>query len=196
VIYTIGSKITEVTPSRGFAMEFATATVVLVGSKMGLPVSTTHIIIGAVIGVGFARGMAALNTQIVGQIVSSWIITVPVAALLAGVGGVLLVWYNGLITPNSVGTGWLINVLVIAVLGGMKHPIGAFIGAIVFVLLQTFAIDLIDRERFNLVIGGVFLAIVLFSPDGLLGLWAKLRARFGPNQVISSTSLNAPRRQA
>jgi branched-chain amino acid transport system permease protein len=81
------------------------------------------------------------------------------------------------------------------VLGGMKHPIGAFIGAIVFVLLQTFAIDLIDRERFNLVIGGVFLAIVLFSPDGLLGLWA-MRRRFGPNRVISSTSLNVPRRQA
>ena len=55
---------------------------------------------------------------------------------------------------------------------------GPFIGAIVFVLLQTFAIDLIDRERFNLVIGGVFLAIVLFSPDGLLGLWAALQARF------------------
>ena len=71
----------------------------------------------------------------------------------------------------------LINVLVIAVLGGMKHPIGAFIGALVFVLLQNFAIDLVDRERFNLVIGGVFLAIVLFSPDGLLGLWAKLRSR-------------------
>ena len=79
-------------------------------------------------------------------------------------------------SPGSVGTGWLINILVIAVLGGMKHPLGAFLGALVFVLLQTFAIDLIDRERFNLVIGGVFLAIVLFSPDGLLGLWAKLRA--------------------
>ena len=49
-------------------------------------------------------------------------------------------------------------------------------------LLQTFAIDLIDRERFNLVIGGVFLAIVLFSPDGLLGLWEKLRLRFGAAQ--------------
>ena len=69
----------------------------------------------------------------------------------------------------------MINILIIAVLGGMKHPIGAFVGAIVFVLLQNFAIDLVDRERFNLVIGGVFLAIVLFSPDGLLGLWAKLR---------------------
>ena len=54
-------------------------------------------------------------------------------------------------------------------------------------LLQTFAIDLIDRERFNLVIGGVFLAIVLFSPDGLLGLWAKLRSRFGPTQALTST---------
>jgi branched-chain amino acid transport system permease protein len=92
------------------------------------------------------------------------------------VGGVLLVWYNGLITPGNVSTSWLINLLIIAVLGGMRRPIGAFLGALVFVLLQTFAIDLIDRERFNLVIGGVFLAIVLFSPDGLLGLWARLRA--------------------
>ncbi len=53
-------------------------------------------------------------------------------------------------------------------------------------LLQTFAIDLIDRERFNLVIGGVFLAIVLFSPDGLLGLWAMLRSRFGPRPGLLS----------
>jgi branched-chain amino acid transport system permease protein len=138
------------------------------------------------------RRMNSLGYDVVAHRVAAY----AVAGLLAAVGGVLLVWYNGLITPNSVGTGWLINVLVIAVLGGMKHPIGAFVGAIVFVLLQTFAIDLIDRERFNLVIGGVFLAIVLFSPDGLLGLWAKLRARFGPNQVISSTSPKAPRRQA
>jgi branched-chain amino acid transport system permease protein len=55
----------------------------------------------------------------------------------------------------------------------------------VFVLLQTFAIDMIDRERFNLVIGGVFFAIVLFSPDGLLGLWTRLRSRFGPNQALT-----------
>jgi branched-chain amino acid transport system permease protein len=134
------------------------------------------------------RRMSALGYDVVAHRVAAY----AVAGLLAAVGGILFVWYNGLITPNSVGTGWLINILVIAVLGGMKHPIGAFIGAIVFVLLQTFAIDLIDRERFNLVIGGVFLAIVLFSPDGLLGLWAKLRARFGPNQVISSTTLKRP----
>ncbi|MES1161809.1 MAG: hypothetical protein ABUL50_01945, partial [Rhizobacter sp.] len=84
----------------------------------------------------------------------------------------------GRISPGTVGTGAMINILIIAVLGGMKHPIGAFIGAIVFVLLQNFAIDLVDRERFNLVIGGVFLAIVLFSPDGLLGLWQHARTRF------------------
>jgi branched-chain amino acid transport system permease protein len=134
------------------------------------------------------RRMNSLGFDVTAHRVAAY----AVSGLLAGVGGVLLVWYNGLITPGSVGTGWLINVLVIAVLGGMKHPIGAFLGAIVFTLLQTFAIDLIDRERFNLVIGGVFLAIVLFSPDGLLGLWAKLRSRYGPNQVLTSTT----RRQA
>jgi branched-chain amino acid transport system permease protein len=128
------------------------------------------------------RRMAALGFHVVAHRVAAYM----VAGLMAAVGGILLVWYNGLITPNSVNTGWLINVLVIAVLGGMRHPIGAFIGALVFVLLQTFAIDLIDRERFNLLIGGVFLAIVLFSPDGLLGLWAKLRTRFGPDQVTTS----------
>ena len=115
-----------------------------------------------------------------------------VAGLIAAIGGVLLVWYNGLITPGSVGTGWLINILVIAVLGGMRHPIGAFLGAIVFVLLQTFAIDLIDRERFNLVIGVAFLAIVLFSPDGLLGLWSKLRSRFGPTAAMTTPTRRQP----
>jgi branched-chain amino acid transport system permease protein len=118
--------------------------------------------------------MAALGYNVVAHRVAAY----AVAGFLASVGGILLIWYNGLITPNSVNTGWLINILVIAVLGGMRHPIGAFLGAIVFVLLQTFAIDVIDRERFNLVIGVVFLAIVLFSPDGLLGLWSKWRARF------------------
>jgi branched-chain amino acid transport system permease protein len=100
------------------------------------------------------------------------------AGFLAAVGGILLVWYNNRISPGSINTGALINILVIAVLGGMKHPIGAFIGAIAFVLLQNFAIDLFDRQRFNLVIGAVFLLIVFFSPDGLLGLWQKLRARW------------------
>jgi branched-chain amino acid transport system permease protein len=128
------------------------------------------------------RRMAALGFHVVAHRVAAY----TVAGAMAAVGGVLLVWYNGLITPNSVNTGWLINILVIAVLGGMRHPIGAFIGAVVFVLLQNFAIDLIYHEHFHLLIGGVFLAIVLFSPDGLLGLWSKLRSRFGPDQVTTS----------
>jgi branched-chain amino acid transport system permease protein len=133
------------------------------------------------------RRMESLGYHVVAHRVSAY----ALSGFIAAVGGVLLAWYNALMTPGSVGTGWLINILVIAVLGGVKHPLGAFIGALVFVLLQTFAIDVIDRERFNLVIGLVFLAIVLFSPDGLLGLWAKLRARFGSGNALTST----PRRQ-
>jgi branched-chain amino acid transport system permease protein len=119
------------------------------------------------------RRMQSLGFNVTAHRVGAY----AVAGFLAAVGGVLMVWYNGRISPGTVGTGAMINILIIAVLGGMKHPIGAFIGALVFVLLQNFAIDLVDRERFNLVIGGVFLAIVLFSPDGLLGLWQHLRTR-------------------
>jgi branched-chain amino acid transport system permease protein len=129
------------------------------------------------------RRMNSLGYHVTAHRVAAY----AVAGLIAAVGGVLLVWYNGLIVPGSIGTSWLINILVIAVLGGMKHPIGPFLGALVFVLLQTFAIDLIDRERFNLVIGGAFLAIVLFSPDGLLGLWAHLRARLRRGRSVSSS---------
>jgi len=122
------------------------------------------------------RRMNALGFNVTAHRVAAY----AVAGAMAGVGGVLFTWYNNLVTPGSVGTSWMINVLVIAVLGGMRHPIGAFLGAIVFVLLQTFAIDMIDRERFNLVIGVVFLAIVLFSPDGLLGWWAGLKVKLTP----------------
>ena len=99
------------------------------------------------------------------------------AGLVAGTAGVLLVWFNGRVSPGSVGIEGIIDVLVIAVVGGMRHPIGPFLGAVVFVLLENFAIDLIDRERFNTVIGLAFLAVVLFSPDGLLGLWNRIRPR-------------------
>ena len=117
------------------------------------------------------RRMHALGFNVTAHRVAAY----AVAGAIAAVGGVLFTWYNGLVTPGSVGTSWLINILVIAVLGGLRHPGGAFLGAIVFVLLQNFAIDVIDRERFNLVIGVVFLAIVLFSRDGLLGWWTVLR---------------------
>jgi branched-chain amino acid transport system permease protein len=116
------------------------------------------------------------------------------AGFVAAVGGVLWVWYNGRISPGTIGTGAMINVLIVAVLGGLRQPLGAFLGALVFVLLQNFAIDLVDRERFNLVIGGVFLAIVLFSPDGLLGLWQSLRARL-PGPFPSRGRGRIPQRQ-
>ena len=82
VIETIGKKITSMTPSRGFSAEFATATTVLVCSKLGLPVSTSHTLVGSVIGVGLARGMAALNLGVIRSIVNSWIITIPAAGVL------------------------------------------------------------------------------------------------------------------
>jgi len=118
------------------------------------------------------RRMAALGFNVNAHRIAAH----ALAGFIASVAGVLLVYYNARISPGTVATSALINVLIVAVLGGMRHPIGAFIGALVFVLLRNFAIDLVDRERFNLVIGGVFLAIVLFSPDGLLGLWQRLRS--------------------
>ncbi|WP_340117822.1 branched-chain amino acid ABC transporter permease [Pelagibius sp. 7325] len=99
------------------------------------------------------------------------------AGLIAGSGGVLMVWFNGRISPGSVGVDVAIDILVIAVVGGLRHPVGPFIGAIAFVLLENFAIDLIDHERFNTVIGLAFLLVVLFSPDGILGLWNRFAAR-------------------
>ncbi len=80
VIETVGKKITAISPSRGFSAEFATATTVLVCSKMGLPISTSHTLVGSVIGVGLARGIAALNLRVILSIVNSWIITIPATA--------------------------------------------------------------------------------------------------------------------
>ena len=99
------------------------------------------------------------------------------AGVIAGTAGVLLVWFNGRVSPGIVGVDMAIDILVIAVVGGMRSPIGPFLGAIAFVLLENFAIDLIDRERFNTVIGLAFLLVVLFSPDGLLGLWHRMESR-------------------
>jgi len=124
------------------------------------------------------RRMASLGFHVTAHRVAAY----AVSGLLAAIGGVLMVWYNGRISPGTANLAAMISILVIAVLGGMKHPIGAFIGAVVYVLLQNFAIDLFVRERFNLVIGGVFLSVVLFSPDGLLGLWAMLRSRLARPQ--------------
>ncbi len=83
VMATIGEKITEITPSRGFAAEFGAATVVLICSKMGLPISTTHTLVGSVIGVGLARGLPTLNLDIIKMIVISWVSTIPFTAVIS-----------------------------------------------------------------------------------------------------------------
>jgi PiT family inorganic phosphate transporter/sodium-dependent phosphate transporter len=84
VIKTVGEKITELTPSRGFCAEFAAAITILLASVLpiGLPISTTHTLVGAVLGVGLARGINALNLQTMKQIVAGWAITIPAGAFL------------------------------------------------------------------------------------------------------------------
>jgi PiT family inorganic phosphate transporter len=82
VIATVGSKITEMTPSRGFAAQFGAATTVLIASKLGLPISTTHTLVGAVIGVGLARGLAHLDFRVLRDIMASWFITLPFTGVL------------------------------------------------------------------------------------------------------------------
>lgn len=98
------------------------------------------------------------------------------AALLAGIGGILLTWQSAQISPGTAGIGPALDILIVAVIGGLRRPIGAFIGALIYVLLKTFALDLLvaiglSGERFQLLIGLGFLVIVFWSPDGVLGLW-------------------------
>ncbi len=83
VMRTIGTKITELTPSRGFCATLAAAATVVLASRTGLPVSTTHIAVGAVIGVGLARGIGAIDMRVIGGIVISWVVTLPVGGILA-----------------------------------------------------------------------------------------------------------------
>jgi PiT family inorganic phosphate transporter len=83
VMATIGKKITELTPSRGFAAELGASCTVVLASGIGLPISTTHTLVGAVLGVGLARGIAALNLRMVGNIFTSWVITLPAGAILS-----------------------------------------------------------------------------------------------------------------
>jgi PiT family inorganic phosphate transporter len=83
VMGTIGRKITELTPSRGFAAELGAAATVVLASGTGLPISTTHTLVGAVLGVGLARGIAALNIRVISTIFMSWLVTLPAGAALA-----------------------------------------------------------------------------------------------------------------
>jgi PiT family inorganic phosphate transporter len=96
VIETIGKKITELTPSRAFAAELAAATTIVLASRLGIPVSTTHILVGAVLGVGLARGIGALDSRVVGSILVSWVATLPIAATLSIF---FFYFFKGLLTP-------------------------------------------------------------------------------------------------
>jgi PiT family inorganic phosphate transporter len=83
VIATVGKKITQLTPSRGFAAELAAATTIVIASGTGIPISTTHTLVGAVLGVGLARGIEAIDLRVVARILVSWVVTIPAGAFLA-----------------------------------------------------------------------------------------------------------------
>jgi len=102
-----------------------------------------------------------------------------IAGFIAGCGGVLATIYNIGISPGSIGLGATVNVLIMSVIGGLGHPIGAFIGSLIFTVFDTFAASIYDRDRFNTLIGVVFLVIVLVSPDGIIGVGRRLRKWIG-----------------
>jgi branched-chain amino acid transport system permease protein len=111
-----------------------------------------------------------------------------VGAFIAAVAGILSVWYNQRISPGSISLGQTIDVLVIAVIGGLYRLEGAWVGAIFFALLDNYSRehtpnigDVLGPERFNTLIGIVFLVIVLISPGGLVGLWDRIRDWIGPS---------------
>ena len=123
-----------------------------------------------------ARRMAALGFNVTAHRIAAY----TFAAVIAAVAGILLVWLNTQISPGTAGIGPVIDILVIAVVGGLGRPIGPFIGALIYVVLRTFALDVLvavglDGARFQLLIGLGFLAIVFFSPDGVLGLYERAR---------------------
>ena len=100
------------------------------------------------------------------------------AAFVAAIGGVLFVWWNGHIDPASIDLGATIDVLVIAVIGGLYRIEGAWVGALVFVVLNNYSQQIgFIGPRFDTLIGAIFLVIVLVSPGGLIGLWERAVAR-------------------
>lgn len=124
------------------------------------------------------RRMAALGYNVTAHRIAAY----AFASVIAAVGGILLVWQNAQISPGTAGIPAVIDILVIAVVGGVKRPVGAFIGAFIYVILRTFSPDVLTAldlsgERFKTLIGLGFLLIVFFSPDGILGLWEKWKAR-------------------
>ena len=132
------------------------------------------------------RRMAALGFNVTAHRVAAY----AFASLISAIAGVLLVWLNGQVSPGTVAVGPAIDILVIAVVGGIGTPLGPFVGALLYTLLRTFALDVLvavglSGERFELLIGAGFLIVVLASPDGLIGLWAKVQARAARQDRLS-----------
>lgn len=132
-----------------------------------------------------SRRMSALGYNVTAHRVAAY----TFASLLAAIGGILLTWQSAQISPGTAGIGPAIDILVIAVIGGMRHPIGPFIGAFIYVLLKTYAIDALvavgmSGERFQLLVGITFLVIVFWSPDGILGLWDRFRENRNRDPLI------------
>ncbi|HEY7550731.1 MAG TPA: branched-chain amino acid ABC transporter permease [Hyphomicrobiaceae bacterium] len=122
------------------------------------------------------RRMAALGFNVNAHRIAAY----AFASFVAALGGVLQVWNYKQISPGSVGVERCIDILIIAIVGGIGRPAGAFIGALIFVVLRTFTLDVLvkiglDGNRFRLLIGLVFLAIVFWSSDGVIGLWQRWR---------------------
>jgi branched-chain amino acid transport system permease protein len=125
------------------------------------------------------------------------------AALVAGIAGLLSVWYNRRISPGSINLEQTINILIIAVIGGLYRLEGAFVGALVYALLDNYSRkwvpdvgDVLGPARFNTIIGLVFLLIVLVSPGGLVGLWEKGRDRMRRRGPTGGPGAEGPPQQA
>lgn len=124
------------------------------------------------------RRMGALGFSVVAHRILAY----TFASVIAAIGGILLVWQNAQVSAGTGAIPQVIDILIIAVVGGIRRPIGPFIGALIYVLLRVFSPDVLlafglTGERFKLLIGIGFLAVVFFSPDGVLGLWEKWKAR-------------------
>src|SRR6476661_2739697 len=133
------------------------------------------------------RRMAALGFNVNAHRVAAY----AFASFVAALAGVLQVWNYRQISPGSVSVGACIDILIIAIVGGITRPIGPFMGALIFVLLRTFALDFLvklglDGNRFRLLIGLGFLAIVFWSSDGVIGLWQSWRRRQRSGAASSS----------
>jgi branched-chain amino acid transport system permease protein len=131
------------------------------------------------------------------------VLAFTLAALVAAIAGVLSVWYNRRISPGSINLEQTINILIIAVVGGLYRLEGAWVGGLVYALLDNYSRDwtpevgsVLGPERFNTIIGIVFLIIVLLSPGGLVGLWEQISDRVKRRRPTVGPGAEGPPQQA